>query len=55
MQYKMDMTEIMTNMMDQLMEEEDTSVTVDSVQVSMTITDLNGLESIEVPAEALAS
>jgi hypothetical protein len=59
--YEMDMTSFMQNMMDVLLttlmaEGESTeTLTIGEVFVSMTLTNLNGVEQIEIPPEALAA
>lgn len=55
--YEMDMTAIMQSLMGKMMDSmgagEDDKLDVANVLVSMTVSNINGVESIEIPAEAL--
>lgn len=50
--YEMDMSAMMQSMMDSVAADEDVDVTIGKVFVSMTVTDYNSVESIQLPAEA---
>jgi outer membrane lipoprotein-sorting protein len=55
MQYELEMTGLMQSMMDQLFADEDVTIEVNRVTVSLTMEEFNNLETLQIPEEALAS
>lgn len=52
-QYHMNMTKIMQNLMDNMASENAGSAAIDSATLSMTLSNFDGIDSIEIPEEAL--